>query len=412
MAMTLPQQVQVLADELRLAVSHEQPNNTCLFTSADPERTLQKLNESGIAFEKETSNQFSFLLNNPINEVHLFLNEEKFRQRAESLFNDNFNLSTHIGILNYNSNSFFYDYVSKKSFSNSIPFSNFLIDNTVGYLKLIKGFKKESFADYVNLERNEMVIYSASKGILKIELPNYPISFNPDRSILLDCELLIQKLSNSDFTIHFKNQLFGITKEQGVSPVESFFLHIKTLIQEADNNYQLQLKNFSFDKFKTDLQKEKEKYFTSLREILNKILAQVVGVPVSIAASAYATYKVESNFVFFLITTALMIYVCFALYFQYLYFVDLNEIETDFKRDFAKVKKDSGLTALDFEEKKIDQRIHSIRRTVYVYCSMIILLFLTFVLFMSNQLTGCFVSKWIKETFIQIVDSFIYTFKV
>lgn len=385
MATTIPQKIKLLSDELNVAVYFEETNNYCEFKSRNPTTTSQNLSNAGIKFEEE-GDIFTIALSGALPNTFLFLNLEIFLQRIENIFKET-SFNYNFGIIHYNQNCFTYLAEERKSYIGLEEKLLHLIENLHIYFKFIAFLKSDNFADYYNEENKEIVIYTAVKGVLQIKIPNQPFVMNDNESISKPFSVILENLKNNDYKIHFKNQLFNIKTEKNKSLIENLVTQIEIIIKETDNNYQLQLKNFSFDKFKNDLQKEKERFFASLREILNKILSQVIAVPVSIAASTYATYKIESKFIFILITVALLIYVAFALYFQYLYYNDVDEIEKDFIKDFEKIEKNSGLQYNDIsiERGKIERRISNIKTAVFVYCLMICLLLITYLIFMLNQ---------------------------
>lgn len=338
-----------------------------------------------IDFDNYQTKEFSIDLKSIAESTIIFLNETTFRELSgrESTFLTEKN----IAILIFANSYYFYDQITKETFIGGQRSDNYLISNTLSYLSLIEKIQNEDFADYFNSENKEIVLYSSSNGILKINIPVVPIPLDNSLAYSKNVEIALKKLSNDDYIVHFKNQLFKLEKESKFSQIESLFKHLDRLIQDAENNYQLQVKNFSFEKFKDDLQKEKEKYFSSLREILNKILSQTVGVPISIGASIFASYKIEDRLVLLIILLAFAIYVFFAIHFQLIYRKDVLEIEADFKKDFKKIIDESGLEpdTITIEQEKIKRRIKSIKNTIYGFIASITLLAILFFCFLAYQ---------------------------
>jgi hypothetical protein len=346
-----------------------------------------RLKEQEIEFDKTGISNFEIKLEYIGDKIHFSIDEDVFLQDSnseESLFTEK-----KIVILCYEESFLFYDYTTNKIHigSNQVG-TNFLVGNTKSYIEFRKILCGDEFADYYNSLNNQIVFYTGAKGVLKLSYPKIPIKLNSSIDYSKIIKNLTEQLKSKDYSIHFKNALFGIEKNNGVSQIKAFFDNIVILVQEADNNYQLQLKNFSFDKLSNDLKKEKEKYFTSLREILNKIFSQIIGVPISIAASTFASYKVENKFILCLILLAFSIYVFFAIYLQTIYKKDVKEIEKDFEKDFGKILEKSGLPQKDIidEKDKIARRIKNIKNTILAYIISVSILAVMFIAFLTNQL--------------------------
>lgn len=382
--------ISALSKLVRSASAVKAENNYLEFSTTDIKGAENLLATNGIEFTNYTENSFTIDLKTIETNTVIFLNDGKFRQRTNT--DVEFLQKKNIAILIYKETFFYFDQsdiYNKKTFIGYKEVdTNFLISNTIEYLHFIKKLKDEdTFADYYNGSTNEIVIYTASKGIHKIKLPSIPISLDDSKPYYYIVESTLRRLLNEDFVIHFKNQLFKVIKQANESQIEAVFQHLEEISQEADNDYQLYLKNFSFEKFKNDLQKEKEKYFNSLREILNKILSQVIGVPVSIAATIFAINKVEEIFLLALIYIAFTIYVVFAIHFQRIYYKDVLEIECDGKKDFEKISKESGLAdkTINLESKKITNRINTIKRTIIIFVFLILTLYFPLSIYIYNQ---------------------------
>ena len=346
-----------------------------------------RLKEYSIKFDKNGVHNLEIELQSISNKVHFSVNEDIFLQ--DSNFTSNIFIEKNIAILCYKESFLFYDFNTTLSYiGNNQVKDNFLIENAKSYLIFRDFLYGGEFADYYNFSNDQIVFYTGSKGVYKLTYPKIPIKLDSSVDFSKVIIHLIEQLKNKDYSIHFKNSLFGLEKSNGISQINTFFEHLSSLIQETDNNYQLQLKNFSFDKLSNDLKKEKEKYFSSLREILNKIFSQIIGVPISIAASTFASYKVENKFILCLILMAFGAYVFFAIYLQTIYKKDTEEVEKDFNKDFDKVLKNSGLPENDIEHEKdkIKRRIKNIKNTILAFKISVIILAFLFFIFIINQL--------------------------
>ena len=267
--------------------------------------------------------------------------------------------------------------------------SLFLISNAVVWLAALPVFK--NLADYFNPTDKELVLYSAQKGIKRIKVPADIPPFDPQKSIEPGLTLFRQQLearSARDFAKCFKDVLFNFIARTPENELQEIVEALPGLITAAENDLQVYYKSFSFDKLKSDLLKEKDKYFAALRDILGKNMAQIVGVPISFAASVFTTYKSNNDFILSIVLLAYLAYTLFTYYLQTLNLKDIKEIESDFNEDFDTIAQKSGLPSetIERERTKIKRRIDDIRRVILYYRILLWSLAGIFIIFIIYQI--------------------------
>lgn len=241
------------------------------------------------------------------------------------------------------------------------PKSMETIKNHVSYLNLFNYFKSNNFCDYFNDANNEIIIYSSVNGIIKIKydtIPTIPSGGNVPEKV----QEIIRICSSIEVAPFFKNSIYTFSNGTGLMNLKDIIEYSKDLISITKRDYELVSKQFDFDKFRDSLYKEKEKYFTSIRELISKIFGQAVGIPISISASVFATYKVSDDvFMLLLVLLAFGLYAAFYLRIQFVFRADLKEIEQSFKKDFDIIKTKSGLAeeVINEERNKITAKISS-----------------------------------------------------
>ncbi|MDR6194759.1 hypothetical protein [Siphonobacter sp. SORGH_AS_0500] len=363
-------------------------NNTLILKTTVPDYA-DKLNSIGIEFEEISNTEFH-IDSSSIPNTLIFLNKERCVEKNKKFIDlNNQTITKNIVILLWDGTFYYYDMNSKKSYNNKGPIASiYFLNNIIAYKAFEDYLKSNKFCDYYNSAYNEIVIYSTLKGILKIKYPSSVAPLNNNINYMPEVNNLITKCSNEDFKNHFKNILFSNGTNNIISQVNSIFDKLDSLIQQADNNYQLQLKNFSFDKLKSDLDKEKDKYFVSIREIVNKMSAQFIAIPISIGATLFSSYKIESK------QTIIYIIIAFSLYWIYCSVVqtynyhDLLLVKKDFKIDFETIKNKSGLKLSEIvpKSKIVNRKIFFTQ--IFYWSFMIILagLAVTFLYFMFEQI--------------------------
>jgi len=183
--------------------------------------------------------------------------------------------------------------------------------NIVAYFKLFNFLKSKDFCDYFNSANNQIVVYSSAKGVYKINYDTIPI-ISQDKDIEKDILEFIKNADPIELRPFFKSSIFAFTSGTGFIKLNELIKNSVEIVFAAKRDHDLVLKQFDFEKFRDSLYKEKEKYFTNIREIINKIFSQAVGIPISISAAVFATYKVsDDTLMLLLVMLSFIVYVFF-----------------------------------------------------------------------------------------------------
>ncbi len=278
------------------------------------------------------------------------------------------------------------------------------IRNILAYYRLYNFLKDKEFGDYHNDADNQIVIYSSAKGIYRITYETIP-TIEQIEDISAKVDEMIKYANPLEIRPFFKSAIFTITNSIGIIPINKILEKSLEITLEARRDYDLVLKKFDFETFKNSLYKEKERYFTNIREIISKIFGQAVGIPVSISAAVFATYKVsDDTLMLLLVMLSFMIYVFFYVKIQLIYKKDIKEIENDFNNDFSIIISLSGLPPeiVQKEKQKIENKISSTIKMLHYLISTVIFLGILVGLYILYEIA-------ISETFCfirTIMDSF------
>lgn len=301
-------------------------------------------------------------------------------------------------ILAVNGDYCYYNYQKDKlSFAENST-SEFEIEcaNLLIYYKLYNFLKSEKFANHHNSVNNEIVLYSSVNGIFKIKYDKIPgfsntIDYSHDVSLLLDN---LQAIQQRQF---FKNAFFAFSQDTITIKLDTIIQNAKSISDLAIRNFDIVSKQFNFETFRDSLYKEKEKYFAGIREVVNKIFSQAAGVPISIGATVFATYKVEGDPLFLtLILITFLVYVVYYIRIQVYYNKEINELKSDFVRDFEVIKSKSGLDedAIAAEKSKILKKISAAKSIIVTLICMISVLGMLAIVYISCQLFAIKLTLW------------------
>lgn len=213
----------------------------------------------------------------------------------------------------------------------------------------------KQLADYYDVATQTFVLFTSNKGVEKIKLgnvdltPNHIALFENRKMGRLDDELNDPR--KRDF---IKSAIIEQVAQSESRSVESILSRLSNVIEDSIRNHQLYMEQFSFEKFKSGWDKEKEKYFEKFRDVITKVTAQMANLPIALIAFVITTNDKLTNprieAVFYSIFS---VYVFVTMYIQIFNLVELfgiyHKLKTDastiaqkFSQTHELIKKDSN----------------------------------------------------------------------
>lgn len=276
--------------------------------------------------------------------------------------------------------------------------------NVFNYFKLYNYFKSTEFANHQNDANNEIIFYSEVNGIFKIKYKTPP-SLRFSESISSSVANILDISSKPEFKPFFKNSLFGFAKVTNditvfEMSIDDIIINSNKILEVTLRDYELASKKFDFKKFKDSLLNERDRYFESIRDIVNKIFSQAIGIPISISATVFASYKVSDDLiVLFIVLLAFLTYVVFYIRLQFVYKNNISELRQDFEYEFEIIKINSGLESdeIEKEKAKIIKRISETETIINSLIIVIMVLCILVITYITYLVCNAQVIKFIKS---------------
>jgi len=334
--------------------------NNCITVSCtidNPEDSVLKYHNSNITY---SDNILEIYLSGLLPDTDVYYNETEFIRNNKVI--DCNSLQKDIAILYFKKGKLlFHNKTSNDT-------TNYFIPNQISYNQFIELLKSKVFADSYDVVSRQLLLYSLDKGVYKIELPILPPILDDSKNFKEQVKLFSVKYGSPDFILHFKNQLYNLPVIAEVDRIEYIVSVLSELIHNADMEYQLFSKKFSFKKLRTELRQEKETYFKSLTEVLSKITTQIISVPISISAAVLASYKSE-GWLQILILIVFWGYTYFVLKIHGMYLNDVTDFERTLGKDFEIINRESGYNKgeIDLEQKSIQTKIDNIKSIICLF---------------------------------------------
>lgn len=341
----------------------------------------QELKKNGVEFDKQPD-KVLLKIKTFIHGINL-ISFQEIQKYFESFF-----LNEEFLILNVNGD-YCYKVNSEIYWASNIEYAfKTICNNIIYYYELFNFLKSKDFADHHNDANTEIIFYSSAKGIFKIKYSAEPsIAYNNDTSD--KTKVLLELARSVQIRSFFKNSLFGFSSDKCSISLNEIIEKSSSISETTNRDFELASKLFDFEKFKDSLYKEKEKYFNGIREIVNKIFSQAIGIPISISATVFATYKIDKEPIILLIVLAsFILYVCLYIKLQLVYKFDLKETKNDFETDFDIIKEKSGLpkNIVEREKNKIDKKLNNSISMVNWVIGLVILLGILVIIYILYQI--------------------------
>jgi hypothetical protein len=262
--------------------------------------------------------------------------------------------STDVAILHYSpSTNYYFDHKSKITYvnQNQINNDNFY-HNYLKYWEFLSFLKdnehKEDynfhFVDYFSMDKSLFILTTAKKeGKLTVNFPEIHLYLDPKINYSDRFDRFFKAFDDTNKTLpkfiksEFFAQLSTISKE------DRFKILIEKLdiiCEIAEQNFDIYLQDLSLDNFKKDYLASKDKYFSSLRDILNKIGNQAIGLPVTVTAILIAANNIGTNILSsLLLIFAVVVYNIFTVMVIQIQRSELMDLRGRFRSEFESLSK-------------------------------------------------------------------------
>ena len=228
--------------------------------------------------------------------------------------------------------------------------NNYLISNAESFFKIQSFFKKQSeyvegefeFVDYYSEDTRRIVFNSITeKNRVVLEFPKagtLQLDETIDYSSKINLFINDFETTNKHFPTFLKNALIRNLAVIPGNKFLSFYDRLDTILNTAKLNFNVYLHELSLEKIQTEYDEYKERYFNEQASILNKISNQIIALPISIAGSAFAIYKLkESLFATIFILVGVLAISCYLSFLISIYWQDLLRIVERITTDFSKL---------------------------------------------------------------------------
>ena len=342
--MTNKGQIELLKKFCQLATNKfEYDSNNKLLKFSDSEQTANFFREKCIIYEERRQKLIIEKKNLPFK---FYKDKDEFIAEVSDS-----ELSSDVLIFNNNVHPFTFLQDGKTTYIDFVKVdNNFLISNAQSYFRIYSFFKNQStyvegefeFVDFYSQDTRRIVLNSITeKNRAVLEFPKAGILvLNETVDYAPKIGEFIKSFddTNKHFPTFLKNAIIKYLATVAGNKFEAFFDKIDEILNTAKVNFNVYLHELSLEKIQTEYDEYKERYFNAQTSILSKISNQIIALPISIAGSAFAIYKLkESLFAVMFILFGILAVTGYLSFLISIYWKDLLRISERINSDFEKL---------------------------------------------------------------------------
>lgn len=365
---------------------------------------------SDLAFEEELSNSsMTLYTHQPSIKTVFYVSKDDFESRLDR---SNF-LNTIIIIGKSTESTLVWggDCDSAGDDSDSVT-SNFYFKNILAYFSLLDFLKsldddKEHtfhFVDHFN-EVSKQIIFTSPKkeGKLIIPFRNFIPKYSENEPFKKIVDQFIDSFSqeNKHLPKFIKAELFEVLpKVERNKRMQTFVDSLSTILSSSFQNFEIYLSDLSLDSLRKEYMSTRDKFFQQYRDVLSKITNQIIGFPVALSATAFATYKaVDSQEWLSTVLVLSLIFIAFLLFAFFNTFVlkihkhDIADLSVSFGTEYDEIVASNFFIKFPTERGKfetikqqIDRKLGSLREIVAIYFWSTLIVNSLFCLFIFSQI--------------------------
>lgn len=338
-----------------------------------------------------------------------FLDQKDFESRV-----DRSNFAERIVILGQNNDStLIWEGMSKTTIHNwSVSEVNFYFKNILSYYEFLDFLSSLDisedqpfhFIDHYNEVSRQLIFTSPKKdGKLIIPFKNFIPNCPEHQPLQVIVDRFISSFApeNKHFPKFIKAHLFeSLPKIDKASRMQHLISNLSEILNASSQNFEIYLSDLSLDNLRKEYISTRDKAFQQYRDILGKVTTQIIGFPVALSATAFATYKAVGGQSYFstvlilcLILTAFLLFSFFNIFVLKIHRHDVDDLSTSFHAEYQELISSNFFIKFPVEiskfqtiKEQIDRKLRMLRDVIMVYFWSTLFINILFCIFIFSQI--------------------------
>ena len=218
---------------------------------------------------------------------------------------------------------------------------------------------------YHDVANKNYIFLSELIGKIEVGYKNKLLDFcNGSYSVAY--EDLSKKFNENEYLSFFRDNFIKIAKEY-TNPSDRFFLSltkVDNIFENSNREFELYKNKFSFEKFQSSLEEEKEKYTKKIQESLFEFQSKVNSLPVQFGVYLFLIIRFKDDFLPLIAVIVLItVWSIFSLYLLNIMNKGISYTKTNLTHIFKEISLESGID-ISTDKQEIDNRIIDIQKGV------------------------------------------------
>ncbi len=269
--------------------------------------------------------------------------------------------------------------------------NNYFFINLFFAIKLKNLFLSSEIVSYHDVANKNYIFLSELIGKIEVGYKNKLLDFcNGNYSVTY--EVLRKKFKENEYLSFFRDNFIKVAKEY-TNPSNRFFLSltkIDNIFENSNREFELYKNKFSFEKFQSSLEEEKEKYIKKTQESLFEFQSKVNSLPVQFGVYLFLIIRFKEDFLPLIAVIVLItVWSIFSLYLLNIMNKGISYTKIKLSIIFEEISLQSGID-ISSDKQELDKRIIDIQKGVkwfkYITIIFSVILILFSCLYVSNTL--------------------------
>ena len=260
--------------------------------------------------------------------------------------------------------------------------SNDFFANLFFSIKVKDLFLSSEIVSYHDVANKNYIFLSELIGKVEVGYKNKLLDFC-NGNYRVTYEDLSKKFNENEYLSFFRDNFIKIAKEY-TNPSDRFLLSltkIDNIFENSNREFELYKNKFSFEKFQSSLEEEKEKYTKKIQESLFEFQSKVNSLPVQFGVYLFLIIRFKDDFLPLIAVIVLItVWSIFSLYLLNIMDKGISYTETKLTHIFKEISVQSGIN-ISTDKQEISNRIIDIKKGVKWFKSITIAFSVILILF-------------------------------
>lgn len=234
---------------------------------------------------------------------------------------------------------------------------------------------------YHDSVRRQFVMLSPEHGRLQVGYPQVaPVLLTPIdlKTTATQFLHLVDGPQSLELRTIFREEAFPILARHDPTSdrIPELARRLDIVLESTLREYDVFIRKISFSTLKSEFRQEREKYFSTLRDVTKNLSTQVLAIPISATAATVALYNIrETRLLVVTIAVVFQIYSLYLIYVLNLVASENRQLSSDVRTDIALISEKSPLIrdTLNLDIQRVEFRTRTLARLLFIVMGAVIL---------------------------------------